>query len=326
MLIECPSGLAFEADPIGGQVFVDVGDADKESSQRALHVTLTTVHKRTVNPGPYPFVKEGGGAPDWERVLFADILIAMFSLRMGSFTEKRSTLGFVDAITKKDDERQIGRIYEFKWSCANADCRKLCDGSVDLQPICDEATPITEELREAIATQKELCTDLPDGSKAFWRWSTLSLEAPMKSLMQRRLKRRDGSARRKESAAELVTKHLKRIVLPDGKTTIGPDLEKLHKWVCQPGRAEAIDILQSHIEARQPSVDNEVTLICPFCQEEQVRVLPFAGSFFFPRSSPQAKRALQMLFSKKTTEEEKDEEIAADDANQTISSGSSSQE
>lgn len=295
--IQCPSGLVFEANPIGGSVFVNVGDADKASSERALLTTLRTCHVRTIESGPYPFVPVGGGSPDWDRVLFADLLYSMFKLRMGSFAEPRSTLGFIDAITKKDDERPIGQMYEFDWNCGVSECRKLCHAVVDLNPVCDSVTPITEELREAIANQKDLAVSLPGGLTAFWTYSRMNLDPPMKELMKRRLVRADGSARRKESSVEVVAKHLRRVLGPDGKTVAGPDLFTLHKWLLN-GGAENIDILQSHIELRQPSVENEVQLICDRCETEQMRVLPFAGPFFFPRSSSQAKTAIRAMMEK----------------------------
>lgn len=296
--ISCPSGLVFEANPIGGSVFVNVGDADRASSERALLTTLRTCHVRTIDPGPYPFAREGTGSPDWDRVLFADLLYSMFKLRIGSFTEARSTLGFTNALTKQDDDRPIGQMYEFEWSCAAVDCRKLCEAVVDLGPICDGVTAITEEMRVAIANQKDLVTNLPGGLKAFWTYSRMALDEPMKKLMKGRLNRSDGSARRKESSVEIVAKHLTRVTNPEGKTVAGPDLFTLHKWLMQPGSAENIDILQSHIELRQPSVDNEVQLICTHCETEQKRVLPFVGPFFFPRSSPQAKRSTRAMMEK----------------------------
>jgi hypothetical protein len=98
-----------------------------------------------------------------------------------------------------------------------------------------------------------------------------------------------------------IVKHVTKVVTADGKT-LGPDTRSIYKWWTRPGNAEDIDTMLRELDERQPTVDNELLCRCSHCNVEQRRALPFGGTFFFPSTSPQAKRLRQTLRSRKQEE------------------------
>lgn len=292
--ITCKSGLTFQCHPIGGQVFSTVDEANNATGEQAIRRTFNACHVHTDDSGPYGFVPIGGGKPDWDRIHFSDLLTGMFQLRMGSFTQPRGESGYLNALNLAD-ERPVGQVLEFELACGA--CGKLFSSAVDLNEMVDTTTEWSDEIKMFFARSVDLKTVTRSGDVISWRPSTMSLNKPMVDAMRRTVGPTYGTRHRPEGVVELITKHVvsvKTTVMVGGKPeakTIGPDLRSIHKWFSRPGNGEDLDLMLREMDTRQPTLDNEVLLQCDQCGVEQRRALPFGGTYFFPSTSQQAKRA-----------------------------------
>ena len=325
LTIRCRSGFTFQCHPIGGQVFASVDQANAATGEQAIRRTFNACHAHTDDPGPYDsWAPVGSSKPEWDRIHFSDLLHAMFDLRMGSFTQKRSELGYLNALGK-DDERSVGQVLEFELPCNG--CGKLFGACADLKDVLETGTPWMDDVRLFFSRAEDLRTRTRGGDTIFWRPSTMSLNEPMTKAMKRIIGPAYGTRERPEGVVEMIVKHVTKVITrkPKGdgfeEVIIGPDIRALYKWFTRNGNGEDIDQMVLELDVRQPTVSNEVLLTCYHCGMEQRRALPFGGTYFFPSTSQQAKQAREKLRQRRLAEEQKKR---AQESEQATSSDSSS--
>ena len=326
--IACKSGLTFQCHPIGGQVFASVDEANNTTGEQAIRRTFNTCHVHTDDSGPYNHAPLGSSKPDWDKIHFSDMLHAMFSLRKGSFTQPRSENGYVNALGQ-GDERPVGQILEFELPCSA--CGKLFESAVDLDEVIETGTEWTDEVRMAVSRSEDIKTVTRAGDTILWRPSTMALNKPMADAMKRIVGPQYGTRHRPEGVVEIIVKHVVKVhTKVPGKggaledKVLGPDIRALHKWFTRPGNGEDLDLMLRELDRRQPTVSNEVMLTCTHCGVEQRRALPFGGTYFFPSTSQQSKRALAKMLEREREERRKKQEQEQTESPAATSSGSSS--
>jgi hypothetical protein len=314
--ITCPSRLAFTARPIGGKEMRGLGS----TLETALIGLANGCHVNTTAAGCYSWVHEGDGRPAWTNIFWADLLYANIAIRRASFPMTRDELGFVNKMDEAD-KRPIGDVLDFDFNCNQ--CRKLVDYSIDLADyVRDYTRVITDDAHDRLLNKEplELFT-LGEHARLLWRPGTPAMDTAMKAQMKAAMQRR-------ETAVEFVAKHVVRVV-PKGKDVKDlTDLRSIYRWVADQS-AEQIDHLFFHIREEQPSFENELRVVCTHndCGAEQLLLLPFGHpSFTYPRSAPQAKRAMRAMEEARVEKRRRtDEEREANPINVPPSSTSSTQ-
>jgi len=282
--LHLPSEAVIEANGFGGKEIIAIAErVGANASGETLTTVMTSCHVGTLDPGPYPFLEAGPGKPNWNKLLWTDLLVAMLRLRIESFP---SLLPGEQVLEAKPGQppppapRTVGRTYEFEFSCEF--CRHLCGGEIDLADLLadpDHYRPLPDASKARIAASQFFPLEVPGVGKVLFDLRRAEHDAPMRALLKR-------EGRRKETDVESIAKRLKRVEAGGGKVYEQNDLRGMWRWCCGLS-GDAIDQLLAGMEAAEGGLDTEITAWCDNmeqCGREQRISLPFGRTFFRPRA------------------------------------------
>jgi hypothetical protein len=162
-ILEAPSGLTAEVRKIRGVELVNLAEqADDAAPSDAFGQVLGSCWLRTINPGPYPFVKgDSEERPPWGRILKGDVLFAFVFLRRISMPD--------------------GDTYDFDVRCE--ECRNRYGWSVNLaKDLTVKRLPA--ESAEKLRKGESFETKIGDGRVVRFNLQTTTQEDPMLRLMK----------------------------------------------------------------------------------------------------------------------------------------------
>lgn len=136
-IIECPSGLTLEIQPLKGETIAALTREANKPNSAAADIMLQHAVQSVVEPGPYPF--EPGSKPKWGSVLQGDKFAALVDIR--AFT--------------------LGKEYAFRVRCRDSACKQSFEWEIGLDELPRRKLP--ESSATALKTANRFETTLPDG-------------------------------------------------------------------------------------------------------------------------------------------------------------------
>lgn len=266
-LLECPSGLIIEADSLDSSAIIQIAERiGANASGQTLAAFMRAATKRIVDPGPYPTLRAGEVVPNWNSVLWGDLLSAIIQLRIMSFPSHKGN-------------------FDFEFSCPG--CRKLVPGGIDLAELLadsDHCAPLPDESKEILLSGKMFEFVLPSsGKRVEFDLARADQDEPMRILMQR-------EKRTKETDIEVIAKRLRFVEGLENKTGPIKDLRSIWRWCCKSGSLvfDDIDALLSEMARVDVLFDTKILAWCNNhagnCGRQSRIQLPLDVSFFRPRS------------------------------------------
>lgn len=256
MLIECPSGLTFQARTwrIGDRR--NLQDRNILRQGLLLRKMLECVDLGVENPGPYTFAP--GKRVDWSKVSLTDIIDSLIDIRIANRP-----------------------LLDYNENCEN--CGARIPLTIDLTEL--ERTPMSEEGKKHLATGEPIYRDIPlnseqDADGDYANTVGVKLRMLLGEDMPRIMKYH------KEDPAivpimQLVL-HIVEIELRDG--TKLSDIRSIREfyedqdWIFQ-------EQLEEEINSFGGGVMTTVRMDCRRCNAEQEGMIPFGGEFFYPRKN-----------------------------------------
>lgn len=257
-ILEAPSGLTAEVRKIRGVELVRLAEqADDEAETNAFGQVLGACWVRTIDPGPYPFVKaDSEERPPWARILKGDVLFAFVYLRRISMPD--------------------GNSYDFDVRCE--ECRKRYGWTIDLsKDLTTKALPA--ESVERIKRGEAFETRMSDGRLVRFALQTTDQEAPMLRLLKQQ----------KRTRTTFVDVLASQTVSIEG---VNPDLRARWRFLSELDLDELYG-LRDAFEAPDCGLDTAIQTRCtrPQCGWVQDVNLPLGRTFFAPRRKPKADEA-----------------------------------
>jgi phage FluMu protein Com len=273
MRIVCPSGFSGQARKLRGSELQTMADRIEEDSTisdggTTIAPLLSGVWLETTDPGPYSFMTASDTTtPDWLRMVKADVIGALFQVRVGSFRD--------------------GHLYTFTTQCPA--CKKRYDCDIDMQKvILDKANPIPETTLEALKSGAALSAKLVDGRAVKFRLTTMGDDIAHAKIRKQLVRRKE----RANDTTNIIDQLAMMIVSVEGLTQLDPI--RAWKWA----RDLELDDLYSLIDqfdAQSGGYDTMIDARCPHCKHLQEIDLPLGRSFLDPRKrSDRSEKQMEM--------------------------------
>jgi hypothetical protein len=257
-ILETPSGLTAEVRKIRGVELVRLAEqADDEAETSAFGQVLGACWIRTIDPGPYPFVKaDSEERPPWPRILKGDVLFAFVYLRRISMPD--------------------GNSYDFDVRCE--ECRKRYGWTIDLAKDL-KVKPLPPESVERIKAGEAFETCMHDGRRIRFALQTTDQEAPMLRLMKQQ----------KRTRTTFVDVLASQTISIEG---VNPDLRARWRFLSELDLDELYGLREA-FEAPDCGLDTAIQTRCTkaACSWVQDVNLPLGKTFFAPRRKPKTDEA-----------------------------------
>lgn len=249
-LLETPSGLTAEIRKIRGIELVHLAEqADDASQSDSFGSIIGPCWIRTINPGPYPFVKgDSEDRPPWDRLLKGDVLSAFIYLRRISLTD--------------------GDEYDFDVKCE--ECRHRYGWTVNLaSDLVFKKLPL--ESIERIQRGESFSTRTGDGRLVRFGLQTTAQEEPILKLMKQQ----------KRGRATIVDTLAAQTLSIEG---VNPDLRARWRFLSELDLDELYK-LRSAFEEPDCGIDTAIQTRCTkrSCGWIQDVALPLGRTFFAPK-------------------------------------------
>lgn len=260
MRIVFPSGFCGEARKLRGHEIQAVADRIEEDATIAdgsstIAPLLAGVWLGTTDPGPYSFVTAGETSPEWSRLLKADVIGALFQVRVGSFRD--------------------GHIYQFPAQCPA--CKKRYDCDVDIKAvILDKMKPVPEATCEAIRKGEALTAHLSDGRAVKFRMTTMADDMPAAKLRKQLVR----AGVRGNDSMTIVDHVAMMVVSVEGQNHMDP--KRVWLWARELDLDELYG-LTDQFDAQTGGYDTVINAKCPHCKHIQELDLPLGRTFLDPR-------------------------------------------
>jgi len=281
MRIVCPSGFTGQARKLRGAELQAIADRLEEDSSiqdggSTIAPLLSGVWLETTDPGPYTFMTASENTtPDWLRMVKADVIGALFQVRVGSFRD--------------------GHLYTFSTQCPA--CKKRYECDIDLEKsILGTATPMPEAAIDALKTGTPLVAKLADGRAVKFRLTTMLDETEHAKIKKQLVRRKE----RANDSSNIIDQVAMMVVSVEGMNVLDP----LRAWMW----ARDLDLddlfgLVDQIDAQSGGYDTMVDARCPHCKHLQEIDLPLGRSFLDPRKrSDRAEKPTTMQARTQSTE------------------------
>lgn len=255
LLLEAPSGLTAEVRKIRGVELVNLAEqADDAAAADSFGQVLGSCWVRTIDPGPYPFVKgDSDERPPWARILKGDVLFAFVYLRRISMPN--------------------GDDYDFDIRCE--ECRKRYGWSVNLASDLT-VKRLPPESVERIKRAEPFETRTSDGRLIRFMLQTTGQEDPMLRLMKQQ----------KRGRSTFVDTLAAQTISIEG---VNPDLRARWRFISELDLDELYRLREA-FEAPDCGLDTAIQTRCTKrdCSWVQDVNLPLGRNFFAPRRRPKA--------------------------------------
>lgn len=256
-ILQAPSGLTAEVRKIRGVELVKLAEqADDAAPADAFGQVLGACWIRTIDPGPYPFVKgESEERPPWGRILKGDVLFAFVYLRRISMPD--------------------GDVYDFDVRCE--ECRARYGWTLNLARDLS-VKPLPSESAERIRRGDCFETKIRDRVVRFNLQMT-SQEEPMLKLMKQQ----------KRGRSTFVDVLASQTVSIEG---VNPDLRARWRFVSEL-ELDELYALRDAFEEPDCGLDTAIQTRCTkrACGWVQDVNLPLGRTFFAPRRKPKTEPA-----------------------------------
>jgi hypothetical protein len=265
MRIVCPSGFAGEARKLRGSEIQAIADRLEEDAtisdgSSTIVPLLAGVWLETTDAGPYSFLSVGTTKPEWSRLCKADVIGALFQVRVGSF--------------------RGGNIYQFPVQCAR--CNQRYDLDIDLQKhILDKGKPIPEATRTSIRTGAMLTAKLLDGREVKWKLSTMHDDVPAAKLRKQLVR----AGERANDASIIVDQVALMVQIVEGRKPMNPR----ERWLwARDLELDEIFYLAEQFDAQSGGYETLIHGKCSNCKFAQEVDLPLGRTFLDPRKRIQS--------------------------------------
>lgn len=253
MLVECPSGLSFNARTWKLRDRKTLTDKRILRNNTLLLHMASIVDEGVVDPGPYDF--KVGQKVNWHKAVVQDITAALLQIRTATHPE-------LDMTT----------------TCVNPRCEsESLDVAVDLHTV--ETQPMSAAAIEHIRTGKPMEVMIP----ATYNGHNVNAVLYLRLLRGADLATLATYYKQDPvdglDASRLL--HVSRVMLPDGTDMEG--LQQIWSWYNDQNFAFA-ETLATVINDNSGGVQSEVTVTCEDCGREQQHAIPFGPDFFLPRT------------------------------------------
>lgn len=228
--------------------------------------------ERVLDPGPYPFLKEGATAIEARRLLKKDIQWWLFRARAASHPD--------------DPEHGVtGEDFVFDWVCSR---NKKHDTSPAKVRLCDlRVRPLSPEGVEHLQTGKPLSVTMSGGEVVSFTLATMQIDEPMREVLNRRTKalrqRQKGAKAVEPTPAEILACQIVSV------SSLGEN-QSFERRAAYIGKLRFRDwaTLQRAISAVAPEIDLRVDCRCDECGARTEVLLPLTHGFFAPRLGDEA--------------------------------------
>lgn len=257
MLIQCPSGLSFDAR---GWIIKDrrnLKDAKTVQNNLVMRRMLEAACLGVSSPGPYPF--KPGDPIDWGRVCLTDFIDALIGIRVG----------------------QGSTVLSYDDSCKQ--CKAAIPLDVDLTEL--KRTPISPEGLEHLNTGEPLQVQLPGKTiepNQNGVGVDISVSASIRILCGNDAPQLAKYMKQEPTLMEEIqlAMHIVELRVPgekDPRVNIRQimDFYEMQPWSFQ-------EALEDQVDKFGGGADTRVGMVCPQCGSEQTGALPFGMEFYYP--------------------------------------------
>lgn len=250
MLIDCPSGLSFQARKLRGREISQLANQSWSATGNALLDLVRSCWESTNDAGPYAHADSG--VPNWNQVVSGDLMYSVVQLAAGSIPR--------------------GNMYKFSVQCerkhhgADPSSRQYM-WSIDLTKQI-EIKKMSADARKALREHGNIfSTTLLTGQSVTFHLLTATDDAPLTKLLREH----------KLKNATLAERFAVQVDSIDG---VKPGERNRYKFFLD-AEQDLLEDLRSKIDANDCGMDTSIKTVCQeaSCGWVQKVELPFAGLF-----------------------------------------------